>query len=240
MPWYWPCGRRQRCSWREPARSWSPYRTRARSTSRRRLPRAKSQKRAPRGPASAATTPPHESHKPTNPWLGRSTRSPRRLTPDWLSAANAAGAPSAALSSAASPTHSRHTPSGRCSSPPSTRRSTKRMPGAIRSIEVVAVADRVTGERGLDGGHARLGPAGKDHDRQKEAEGEHSDRPPERRGIAVNRRGVSQAGGVQVTDGVAGDSACEDRAQQGGPDRAADLLGGVDHRRGDPGLASLH
>src|ERR1700693_82048 len=203
MPWYWLYGCRQRCSWPEPARSWSPYRTRARSTSRRRLPRAKSQKRAPRGPASAATTPPHESREPTNPWLGRSMKSPRRLTPDWLSAANAAGAPSAALYSAASPTHSRHTPSGRCSSLRSTRRSANPMPGAIRGLEVVAVADRVTGERGLEGWHARLGPAGKDHDRQKEAEGEDSDRPPERNGVAVNCRGASQAGGVEGGDGVA-------------------------------------
>src|SRR6187431_2596300 len=50
------------------------------------------------------------------------------------SAANAAGAPSAPLSSVASPTHSRHTPSGRCSSPRSARRSAKLRPGAISSL----------------------------------------------------------------------------------------------------------
>src|SRR6478672_269819 len=208
MPWYWLCGCRQRCSWPEPGRSWSPYRTKARSTSRKRLPRDKSPKRAPRVPASAATTHPHESRRPTNRWPRRSMRSPRRLTPDWLSAANAAGAPSAALSSVASPTHSRHTPKGRCSSPRSARPSVKLRPGAIRSLEV-AVADRETGERSPDGGHARLCRAGEDHHRQKEAEGEDSDRPPEGRGVAVNCRGVSQAGGVEVTDRVAGDGAGE-------------------------------
>src|SRR5438477_6242381 len=46
------------------------------------------------------------------------------------------------------------------------RVSAKHMPVAIRSLEVVAVADRVTGERSLDGGHARLDGAGQDHHRQ--------------------------------------------------------------------------
>src|SRR3954469_11398914 len=127
----------------------------------------------------------------------------------------------------------------RFSSPGSTRRSAGPLRGAIRGLEVVAVADRETGERSPDGGHARLGPAGQDHHRQKEAQGEDPDRPPERRGVAVNCRGVRQAGRVEVAGRVAGDGAGEDRAQQGGPDRAADLLGGVDHRRGDPGFASL-
>jgi hypothetical protein len=58
---------------------------------------------APRVPASAATTRPRESRRPTNRWPGRSMRSPRRLTPDWLSGASAAGAPSAVLSSVACP-----------------------------------------------------------------------------------------------------------------------------------------
>src|SRR6266550_6970721 len=110
------------------------------------------------------------------------------------------------------------------------RVSAKHMPVAISSLGVVAVADCETGERSLDGGHARYGRAGQDHDRQKEAEGEDSDRPPERRGVAVNCRGVGQAGGVEVIGRVAGDGAGEDRAQQGDADRAADLLGGVDHR----------
>src|SRR4029077_11372002 len=222
------------------ARSSSPYRTKARSTSRKRLPRNKSPKRAPRVAASADTTRPHESRTPTNRWPRRSMRSPRRLTPDWLSAANAAGAPCAALSSVASRTHSRHTPNGRCSSLRSARRSAKPRPGAIPSLEVVAVADRVPGERSPDGGDASLGAAGEDHHREKEAEGEDSDRPPEGRGVAVNCRGVCQVGGVEVTGRVAGDGAGEDRAEQGGADRAADLLGRVDHRRGDPGFASLH
>src|SRR5438105_1801481 len=207
--------------------------------SRKRLPRDGSPKRAPRVRAGAATTRPHESRKPTNRWPRRSMRSPRRSTPDSLSAANAAGAPSAALSSAASPTHSRRTPSARCSSPRSTRRNAKPMPGAIGGLEVVAVADGVTGERGPDGGHARLDAAGEDRHRQQEAEGEDPDRPPERRGVAVNCGGVSQTGGMEVTGRVARDGAGEDRAQQGGADRAADLLGGVDHRRGDPGFTSL-
>jgi hypothetical protein len=70
------------------------------------------------------------------------------------------------------------------------------MPGSIRGLEVVAVADRVTGERRPEGGHARPGPAGQDDDREKEGDGEDTDRPPERSGVAVNCRGVGQAGGV--------------------------------------------
>ena len=87
----------------------------------------------------------------------------------------------------------------------------------------MAVADRVARERSPETGHASSRPAGQDHHRQDEGKDEDSDRPPERRRVAVNRRGVGQAGGVQVTDGVAGDGAGEDRAQQRGADRAADL-----------------
>lgn len=61
--------------------------------------RNKSPKRAPRVPANAATTPLHESRRPTSPWPGRSIRSPRRLTPGCLCADSAAGAPSALLGS---------------------------------------------------------------------------------------------------------------------------------------------
>src|SRR5262249_46588515 len=99
-----------------------------------------------------------------------------------------------------------------------TRRSAKSMPGAVGGLEVVAVADRVTGEGSPEGGHPMPSPAGEDHQRQKEAEDEDSDRPPERRGVTVNRRGVSQPGGAKVTGRVAGDGAGEDRAQQGGAD----------------------
>src|SRR5258707_12053323 len=174
MRWYWLCGRRQRCSWPEQARFWSPYRTKARSTSRKRVSRDNSPRRAPRVPVGAATTPPRGSHRPTNRWPRRSMRSLRRLTPDWLSAANAAGAPSAALSSAACRMHSRHTRSGRCSSHLSTRPSAEPTPGGIRGLEVVAVADRVTRERSAEAGHAGDGAAGQDYHREKEAEDEDS------------------------------------------------------------------
>jgi hypothetical protein len=70
------------------------------------------------------------------------------------------------------------------------------MPGAIRSIAMVAVADR--------------------------------------RGVAVDCRGVGQAGRVEVIGRVAGDGAGEDRAQQGGADRAGDLLGTCPLRRFEP------
>ena len=106
-------------------------------------------------------------------------------------------------------------------------RSPQPLRGTIRGLEVVAIA-------------ASLGPAGEDHQREEETEGEDSDRPPEGSGVAVNCRGVSQAGGVQVDGRVTGGGAGEDRAEQGGADRAADLLGGVDHRRGDPGFTSFH
>src|SRR5947208_4275643 len=46
------------------------------------------------------------------------------------------------------------------------RVSAKHMPAAVRSLGVVAVADRETGERSLDSGDAGLGRAGHDHDRQ--------------------------------------------------------------------------
>jgi hypothetical protein len=39
------------------------------------------------------------------------------------------------------------------------------MLGAIRRLEVVAVADRVTGEGSPNGRHASLCPAGEDHHR---------------------------------------------------------------------------
>jgi len=85
----------------------------------------------------------------------------QEIDADWLVCGQRGRAPSAALSSVASPTHSRHTPSGRAHR----RRRPVVAPspgrGAIRSLEVVAVADRVTGERSPDGGQRALARPGR-------------------------------------------------------------------------------
>ena len=62
---------------------------------------------------------------------------------------------------------------------------------------------------------------------------------PRRRRCSRGRRRPAGPPGSAAAAGVGGDGAREDRAQQRGADRPADLLHGVDHRRGDARVAPV-
>jgi hypothetical protein len=86
-------------------------------------------------------------------------------------------------------------------------------------------SDSALGREQDEGDHQ---PGGEDHPSGGEA-----DRVP------VHSRVPEQAGGARVAGQVTGHGAGEDRAEQGGADRSADLLGGVDCCRGDAGVVAV-
>src|SRR3954471_24281235 len=95
------------------------------------------------------------------------------------------------------------------------------------------------GGRGVVGGRGPGAVAFDERPGQERADGQQRGRPPERGGVAVGAGGGDEVRCGARARELAGHGADGERAEQGGAERAADLLHGVDGGAGGPGVGRV-